>query len=56
MAVLRDNIEDVQIQNILCVQKRWEDVDIQKDLEAPYDVVMASYPLGMADIGEASNR
>lgn len=56
MAVLRDNIEDEQIQNILCVQKRWEDVDIQKDLEAPYDVVMASYSLGMADIGEAIQK
>lgn len=39
--------------NIDIVQKRWEDIDIQKDLTPPYDLVIASYSLVMPDLKQA---
>lgn len=53
MAVLRENIEAGDIKNIRCVQKPWENVDIKADLEAPCDVVIASFSLGMDDLRDA---
>jgi hypothetical protein len=50
MTVMKEFIDEWQISNILCIQKRWEDVNIQSDLKPPYDVVIASYSLGMEDI------
>jgi ubiquinone/menaquinone biosynthesis C-methylase UbiE len=47
---LRNNLSDEEITNVHCLQERWEDVDLEKDLEGPYDVVVASYSLGMIDI------
>ena len=38
------------------VQKRWEDVDVEKDLQPPYDVVIASFSLGMQDIRAAIEK
>ena len=35
------------------MQKLWEDVDIVRDLAAPYDIVIASLSLTMNDIREA---
>ncbi len=56
MSVLQDNIAEHGIGNISCVQKRWEDIDPGSDLVAPYDVVFASYSLGMLDIKEAIQK
>jgi len=42
--------------NITCVQKPWEDVDIVRDLAAPYDIVVASLSLTMNDIREALSK
>ncbi|TRZ66937.1 MAG: class I SAM-dependent methyltransferase [Methanothrix sp.] len=56
MSVLQDNIAEHGIENISCVQKRWEDIDPGSDLVAPYDVVFASYSLGMLDIKEAIQK
>jgi SAM-dependent methyltransferase len=53
MAVLAEHIHNGHIRNIRCVQKLWEDVDIRADLEAPYDVVIASFSLGMDDLRDA---
>lgn len=53
MSILQDNIKKFDITNINCINKRWEDVDIEADLEGPYDVVFASYSLGMIDIKNA---
>ncbi|OPY28939.1 MAG: protein-L-isoaspartate O-methyltransferase [Methanocella sp. PtaU1.Bin125] len=53
MAVLAEHIRDGNIGNIRCVQKLWEDVDVGRDLEAPYDVVIASFSLGMDDLRAA---
>lgn len=48
--VMRDNMKEYGIENIDPVHKDWEAVDIESDLSAPYDVVFASYSLGMKDI------
>jgi SAM-dependent methyltransferase len=53
VAILKDHAEQQGIQNIACVQKLWEDVNLSKDLKAPYDVVIASLSLTMKDIREA---
>lgn len=50
MELLKQNIESYGIRNIDCVYKGWEAVDAGVDLCPPYDVVFASYSLGMKDI------
>ena len=49
---LQENMEKEGITNIVCVNKRWEDVELGVDIE-PHDVVLASHSLGMSDIQEA---
>lgn len=51
--LLYENMKKEEIKNITCIQKRWEDVDIFRDLAAPYDVVIASLSLTMEDIRES---
>ena len=48
--VFKDNIALENNNNIRLVPKRWEDVDITKDLKAPYDLCFASFSLGMVDL------
>jgi 16S rRNA G527 N7-methylase RsmG len=50
MSVMKENIKEYGIKNINCVHKDWEAIDVESDLSAPYDVVFASYSLGMKDI------
>lgn len=50
MSVLKENLETYGIENINCVYKDWEAVGAEMDLYGPYDVVFASYSLGMKDI------
>jgi SAM-dependent methyltransferase len=50
---LHRNIKRRVINNITCIKKQWEDVDTQKDIESSYDVAIASFSLGMADIESA---
>jgi 16S rRNA G527 N7-methylase RsmG len=50
VSVMRDNIDEYGLENVECVHKDWEAVDVESDLSAPYDVVFASYSLGMKDI------
>lgn len=49
---LSETMDELDIRNITLVPKLWEDVDISKDLAAPYDVVVASYSLGFPDLRE----
>ncbi len=53
LEVLDDKIAEYRRENISVVRKRWEDIDIEKDLEGPYDVAIASFSLGMPDIRRA---
>lgn len=56
VAVLKKHAEREGIRNITCVQKRWEDVNPESDLAAPYDIVVASLSLTMHDIREALHK
>ncbi|WP_370572565.1 class I SAM-dependent methyltransferase [Methanomethylovorans sp.] len=56
MEILKENTKQQGIDNISCVSKRWEDIDVENDLDAPYDVVIASFSLGMPDIKEAIRK
>lgn len=53
IAVLQDQIAERGITNMITIQKKWEDVDIAKDLDGPYDLVIASQSLHMANLKEA---
>lgn len=53
VAVLQERAAREGISNITCVQKTWEDVDLARDLTAPYDIVIASLSLTMEDIQAA---
>jgi len=54
--VMREKMAEFAVQNITVVQKRWEDVDVNEDLQPPYDVVIASFSLGMPDIRSAIEK
>ncbi|MCQ1534251.1 class I SAM-dependent methyltransferase [Methanosarcina sp. KYL-1] len=56
MSVLTENIETYGLKNIDCVYKDWEVVDVDSDLCPPYDVVFASYSLGMKDISASIRK
>ncbi|MCJ7794861.1 MAG: methyltransferase domain-containing protein [Methanoregulaceae archaeon] len=53
VAILNDHIRKNGINNITCIQKRWEDVDPAHDLAGPYDLVIASLSLTMEEIRES---
>jgi ubiquinone/menaquinone biosynthesis C-methylase UbiE len=55
-SVMREKMAEYGVSNIDIVQKRWEDVDVEKDLQPPYDVVIASFSLGMPDIRAAIEK
>jgi ubiquinone/menaquinone biosynthesis C-methylase UbiE len=52
-ACLDENIRSSGIGNISVVRKKWEDVSLSDDLSPPYDVVVASYSLGVPDLRDA---
>jgi SAM-dependent methyltransferase len=54
--VFQDNIALEGVENIRLVPKRWEDVDAESDLEAPYDLCFASFSLGMLDLKQSIEK
>jgi len=56
VSMLKEMAEKQDVGNISVVQKRWEDVDVKRDLEPPYDIVIASFSLGMPDIRQAIEK
>jgi SAM-dependent methyltransferase len=54
-ACLRANIKNAGIDNINCIDKRWEDIEFGSDI-APHDVVIASYSLNVLDIKDALKK
>jgi cyclopropane fatty-acyl-phospholipid synthase-like methyltransferase len=56
LSVLQEKMAEEGVDNIKVVQKRWEDVSVAEDLDPPYDVVIASFSLGMADIRAAIEK
>ena len=53
---LRENIRAAGIDNIRIVRQLWQDVDLYRDLEPPYDAVVASFSLGFPDLLEALEK
>jgi SAM-dependent methyltransferase len=51
--VMTEYAEEEGVSNLEIVRKRWEDVNPSVDLAGRYDVVVASYSLGMPDIRTA---
>ncbi|MDR0562383.1 MAG: class I SAM-dependent methyltransferase [Spirochaetaceae bacterium] len=54
--VFKDNILLEGADNIRLVPKRWEDVDAESDLDAPYDLCFAAFSLGMLDLKEGIEK
>ena len=52
LACVEENMEEVGVKNITCVNKRWEDIELGVDIE-PHDIVIASHSLAMLDMQEA---
>ncbi len=50
VGLLKENMKKEGIRNITCIEKIWEDIDIARDLDAPYDVVLSSLSLTMEDL------
>jgi SAM-dependent methyltransferase len=55
-SVMREKMAEFGRENITIVEKRWEDVDVNRDLTPPYDIVIASFSLGMQDIRSAIEK
>jgi len=56
-ARLKENASKHNLTNIICIPKKWEDVEIGKDIEAGgYDVVIASHSLVMKDMQSALSK
>ena len=53
--VLHEQIQSENIQNISLIQKRWEDIN-PEDFDNRFDLVLASYSLGMHDIKAAIEK
>lgn len=56
ISILNERIAEQGIKNIAVIQKSWEDVNADSDLQPPYDVVIASFSLGMPDLKEAIEK
>jgi SAM-dependent methyltransferase len=54
--VLREKIAENRIENIRVVEKLWEEVEQESDLNPPYDTVFASFSLGMHDLWSAVEK
>ena len=53
---LKENIKKLNIKNIDCIKKRWEDIDINSELNCPYDVVISSFSLSVYDLKDAIEK
>ena len=52
---LKENAVSEGLKNITCINKRWEDVEIGKDIDK-HDIVIASHSITMLDIKEALSK
>jgi SAM-dependent methyltransferase len=56
MAVLEENISHEKTSNIACIRKRWEEIDMDSELMAPFDTVIAAFSLDMPDLRKAVEK
>ncbi|MCE5337854.1 MAG: methyltransferase domain-containing protein [Methanomicrobiaceae archaeon] len=54
--VMERAVRKAGIDNITVVGRHWEETDLQRDLDAPYDIVFASFSLGMPNLKEAIEK
>lgn len=54
--VMERAVREAGIDNITVVGRHWEETDLQRDLDAPYDIVFASFSLGMPNLKEAIEK
>ncbi len=54
--IMAQEIAGQKATNIIQIEKTWEDVDINRDIEPPYDLILASMSLGMKDIRAAIEK
>jgi hypothetical protein len=54
--LLKSAAKQKGLENLDYVKKRWEDVILGKDIQAEYDIIIASFSLGMNDIAEAVHK
>ncbi|MDR2501592.1 MAG: class I SAM-dependent methyltransferase [Treponema sp.] len=54
--VFRDRLALAGAENIRLIPKRWEDVAVDPDLEAPYDLCFAAFSLGMLDLKQSIEK
>jgi len=53
LACLQENMEKEEVENITCINKGWEDIELSVDIE-PHDIVIASHSITILfDIQEA---
>lgn len=55
-AVLEEKARAMDCRNIRVVRRPWEAVDLARDLEGPYDLVVASFSLAMEDLASALQK
>lgn len=48
--VMEEYAAERGVSNLDIVRKRWEEIELSSDLSGPYDLVLASYSLGMQDL------
>ncbi len=56
VAVLAERVAQAGLENVDWVEKTWEETDPERDLQGPYDVVLASFSLTMYDIRAALEK
>jgi SAM-dependent methyltransferase len=56
VSVMTERAEETGLGNITFIQKTWEEVDPEGDLDGPYDLVIASFSLVMDDISRAIDK
>jgi len=54
--VLTEKAAEAGAENLDSVRKSWEEVEVEKDLSGPYDLVFASFSLVVPDIEEAVRK
>jgi len=54
--VMEQAVREAGIENIAIVGRHWEETNPERDLDPPYDVVFASFSLGMPDLRAAIEK
>lgn len=56
VSVMKEKATELSVNNLSVIEKRWEEINPDFDLDGSFDVVIASYSLGMPDIDKAIDK